>query len=221
MGLITRRQLLGAIAVTGLASVTGSPAVGAEMGIEAQFVLHAVFFSTETRQTKPLDPQVFVKDASASAAVGPQNIRHAAGFRPAWVKGPLDVEVFNAEGKSLGFMLSDWFATKGTVRITPSGAGAKISCRFTRLRPNGMYSLFENHFDQTPVGFTPSDGTGRTNSFTADGHGDAQISLVSPGPLTHANAVLLVFHSDGQAHGEQRGEIGVTAHHQLIARVPA
>ena len=69
---------------------------------------------------------------------------------------PLDVEVFNAAGKSLGFMLSDWFAANGTVRITPSGAGARINCQFTRLRPNGVYSLFENHFDQTPVGFTPS-----------------------------------------------------------------
>jgi hypothetical protein len=31
---------------------------------------------------------------------------------------------------------------------------------------------------------------------------------------------LLVYHSDGVDHGQQRGQIGVTAHHQLIIRVP-
>jgi hypothetical protein len=38
--------------------------------------------------------------------------------------------------------------------------------------------------------------------------------------LTGANAVLLVYHSDGRTHGTSRGQLGVTAHHQLIAKVP-
>jgi hypothetical protein len=196
-------------------------AAAAQTGLDLQFILHAVFFSDETHQAKPLDPHAFVKDASAPAAVGPQNIPHAAGFRPALVAGPRDVEAFNAQGKSLGFTLADWFAAKGSVHITPSGDGAKIDCRFSELRPNGVYSLFENHFDQKPIGFTPSDGTGKSNSFTADANGNAAISLLSPRPLTHDNAVLLVYHSDNQTHGEQRGEIGVTAHHQIIVRIPA
>ncbi|MDE2198103.1 MAG: hypothetical protein KGJ41_03690 [Rhodospirillales bacterium] len=189
--------------------------------MELSFILHASFFSTEAHMPRPLDPHVFVKDAAAKAGIGPQNIRHVAGFRPAWVAGPFDAELFNAQGKGLGFSLADWFAAKGSVRITPSGNDARLDCRFTRLRPNGVYSLFENHFDQKPIGFTPLDGAARHNSFTADANGSAAISLLSPQRLTHANAVLLVYHSDNRNHGQQRGEIGVTAHHQIIARIPA
>ena len=219
---ITRRQMLGGATMAGFVPLTMSGAAAApQPELNLQFILHAVFFSAESHQAKPLDPHVFVKDAPAPDAVGPQNIRHIAGFRPAFVAGPLDVEVFNAEGKSLGFSLADWFAAKGSVDIAPSGTGARIDCRFTQLRPNGVYSLFENHFDQTPVGFTPSNGTGRTNSFTADTNGSAAISLLSPQPLTHDTSVLLVNRSDNESHGEQRGQIGVTAHHQIIVRVPA
>ncbi len=196
-------------------------AVAAQTEPDLQFILHAVFFSKESHKDMPLDPHAFVKDASAPAAVGPQNIPHAAGFRPALVAGSLEVEAFNAQGKSLGFTIADWFAAKGSVSLTPSGDGAKIDCRFTQLRPNGVYSLFENRFDQKPIGFTPSDGTGKGNSFAAGANGSATISLLSPRPLTHDNAVLLVYHSDNTAHGAERGEIGVTAHHQIIVRIPA
>ena len=208
--------------MVGLAPLAMSRSAAATQAVlDLQFILHAVFFSEELHLAQPLDPHAFVRDASAQAAVGPQNIPHAAGFRPALVAGPFEVEAFNAQGKSLGFTLADWFAAKGSVKITPSGNGAKIDCQFTQLRPNGVYSLFENHFDQKPIGFTPSDGTGKGNSFTADASGHAEISLVSPQPLAHDNAVLLVYHSDNQTHGEQRGEIGVTAHHQIIVRIPA
>ena len=222
MQTITRRQILGAASMVGIAPLAMTRvAVAAQTGLDLQFILHAVYFSDETHQAKPLDPHAFVKDASAQAAVGPQNIPHVAGFRPALVAGPFDVEAFNAQGKSLGFTLEDWFAAKGSVKITPSGSGAKIDCQFTQLRPNGVYSLFENHFDQKPIGFTPSDGTGKSNSFSADASGRAAVSLMSPRPLTHDNAVLLVYHSDNTAHGMERGEIGVTAHHQIIVRIPA
>ena len=221
MQTITRRQILGAASVVGIAPLAMTRVAAAtQTGQDLQFILHAVFFSDETHQVKPLDPHAFVKDASAPAAVGPQNIPHAASFRPALVAGPLDVEAFNAQGKSLGFTVADWFAAKGSVHIKPSGDGAKIACRFTQLRPNGVYSLFENHFDQEPIGFTPSDGTGKGNSFTADANGSATISLLSPRPLTHDSAVLLVYHSDNTAHDTERGEIGVTAHHQIIVRIP-
>jgi hypothetical protein len=31
---------------------------------------------------------------------------------------------------------------------------------------------------------------------------------------------VLIYHSDGQTHGASRGQLGVTAHHELIARLP-
>ena len=102
---------------------------------------------------------------------------------------------------------------------SPDGR-TRIAVSLGGLRPGGHYSLFENHFDQAPVSFTPLDGDGTHNSFTASPRGTASLSVLAPGTLTHANAVLVVFHGDGRDHGMQRGDVGVTAQHQLIARVP-
>jgi hypothetical protein len=194
----------------------------ADEAIHLDFTAHAAFFSAETHQSKPVDPHVFVADASAAAAVGPQNIQHVAGIRPALIdQDPKTAALVNAKGEALGFNLGDWLAAKGTVTITPSAGGkAEISVQFSHLQPGGHYSLFENHFDQKPVGFTPLDGAGKTNDFLAGADGTVKLMVTAPQKLTHDNAVLLVYHSDKTAHGEQRGEIGVNAHHQLIARPP-
>jgi hypothetical protein len=186
------------------------------------FVTHAGFFSAETHQPKILDPHVFVVDSSAPTAVGPQNIQHVAGVRPALIdQDPKTVALVNAKGEALGFNLGDWLAAGGAATIAPAPDGkVQISVQFNHLRPGGHYSLFENHFDQKPVGFTPLDGTAKTNDFVADENGRAELTVVAPQPLTNDNAVLLVYHSDRSAHGAERGDVGVNAHHQLIARVP-
>jgi hypothetical protein len=186
------------------------------------FTIHATFFSSETKQPKPVDPQVFVQDPASPAATGPQNIQHIAGVRPALIEqDPKTTPLFNAKGESLGFDLGQWLGATGGVTIMPSANGqAKISVQFSKLQPGGAYSLFENHFDRQPVGFTPLDGAGKANNFATDKKGAARVTLTAPQMLTHANAVLLVYHSDKTFHGDQRGEIGVTAHHQLIARIP-
>lgn len=126
------------------------------------------------------------------------------------------------DGKPLGFTLERWFGPTGSVELVPfadaTGTHERITVRCAHLISRGRYSLFENHFDKTPVGFTPLDGTNA--SFTASKAGDATIVVVAPEPLTHDNAVLLVYHSDGMDHGASRGAIGIDAHHQLIARIP-
>lgn len=214
------RRLFGALLT--LSSAVLSVPSQADDAIHLDFVRHASFFSAETHQPKPLDPHVFVADASAAPAVGPQNIQHAAGIRPALIdQDPKTAALVNAKGEPLGFNLDDWLAAKGAVTITPSGGGkVEISVQFSQLRPGGHYSLFENHFDQKPVGFTPLDGAGKTNDFVAGADGTAKLTVMAPQKLTHDNAVLLVYHSDKTAHGEERGDIGVNAHHQLIARIP-
>ncbi len=182
---------------------------------------HASFFSRETNQPTPLDPQVFVREAGAPAGVGPQGIEHAAGYRTLLLADPANTQIFSATGKPLGLSAGSWLGASGTVRITPDQkGGADIAVTFEGLRPGGIYSLFENHFEMTPVGFTPLDGTGTRNSFVAKRDGSAAIKVHSPEMLTGTNAVLLVYHSDGKTHGQSRGQIGVTAHHQLIAKVP-
>lgn len=197
-----------------------TPLVVAE-SLAPAVVTHAAFFSQETHQPQALDPQVFIQDAAVKAGTGPQNIDHIDGYRNAVLTDPMDSPLFTAQGKPLaGFTLGSWLGARGEVRITPlKSRGAKVAVKFTGLRPRGVYSLFENHFDQKPIGFTPLDGKGTRNSFVAKANGTASITVTVPEMPTSANAVLLVYHSDGKTHGTSRGDIGVTAHHQLIAKV--
>jgi hypothetical protein len=194
----------------------------ADSDLRLPFVTHASFFSTETKQAKPIDPQVFVQDKTALSGTGPQNIQHPAGLRPALIaEDSKSTPLFNAKGEPLGFNLGDWLGAEGKVTIRPAPRGrVRISATFSGLKPHGSYSLFENHFDQQPVGFTPLDGAGKANNFVADARGRARVSMIAPDRPTDANAILLVYHSDHMFHGTARGEIGVTAHHQLIAPIP-
>lgn len=198
-----------------------SISASAEAGYNLKFEPHAVFFSKETKQPKAIDPQVFVKDAQVKAGIGPQNIMHAAKFRPAFLSAAPSTPLFNAKGTPLGFTLGSWLGAKGRVSVKPaSGGSAEITAEFTGLRPDGVYSLFENHFDQNPIGFTPLDGQGSKNSFTANAKGSAKVVIKAPKMPTRVNAILLVFHNDGQIYGTSRGKIGINAEHQLIAKVP-
>lgn len=208
----------GIFAYAGVASAQAPAAAAAPLA----FQTHAAFFSSETKQPSAIDPQAFVADSAAPAATGPQGIAHVAGFRPALIAtDPPTSPVNTAEGKPTGFTLGAWLGATGTAAIAtqPTG-GARVTASFHGLKPNGLYSLFENHFDQTPIGFTPLDGKGTTNSFRADAKGNAKISVTTPEPLTHANALLLVYHTDNKTHGMERGQLGITAQHQLIARIP-
>lgn len=201
----------------GLGSLMCMAAYG--QGSVLPFVTHAAFFSAETHQNPVLDPQVFVAEPSASAGIGPQGIKHIAGVRNARPADPPTLPILNASGKPLGMSLGAWLDANGEVLLTPQANGLeKVTVILSDLKPGGHYSLFENHFDQKPVGFTPLDGVGEANSFVADATGKAVMTTIAPAPLTHDNAVLVVYHSDGRTYGKSRGDIGVNAHHQLIVR---
>ena len=106
----------------------------------------------------------------------------------------------------------------GSATITPAAGGkAAVTASFSALHPKGHYSLFENHFNQKPIGFAPLDGTGEHNNFFAAKNGRAKITVTAASMLTKVNAILLVYHSDGKDHGKERGPTGVTANGQLIA----
>lgn len=184
------------------------------------FVPHSAFFSVEAKQAGLIDPQAFVADSAAPAATGPQGIAHAAGFRPAFGVDDPRWALVNAQGKPLGFTLAEWFGAHGSVTLTPGPTSTTVAFELAGLKPNGLYSFFENHFRPDGVTFTPLDGNAKTNTFRASARGTASGTIVAPGPITHAEAVLLVYHSDDIDHGMERGQIGVTAHHQLIVRVP-
>lgn len=184
------------------------------------FVPHAAFFSVETKPANLIDPQVFVADPAEPAGVGPQGIAHAAGVRPAFGVDDPRSQVVNAQGRQLGFTLAAWFGARGSITLTPGPASTTVAFELAGLKPNGLYSFFENHFRADGVTFAPLDGTAKTNTFRASAQGSASGTIVAPGPISHAEGVLLVYHSDDTDHGAERGQLGVTAHHQLIVRVP-
>src|SRR5260370_22937526 len=145
--------ILSAAAAFLLASVDGGFAASP---LKMDFVTHAAFFSTEFKQPKALDPQVFIHDAAAQAATGPQGIKHVAGVRPPLIDQDAKSSVlYNAEDKPLGFDLQTWLSASGSVTITEQVGKSRLQATFKGLNPNAHYSLFENHFDHTPVSFTP------------------------------------------------------------------
>jgi hypothetical protein len=195
--------------------------LAATFAVTLTFVSHAVFFSSETKQVPRLDPQVFVKDAAAPASTGPQSIDHDAGLRPALFSDAGDSLLFSAHAAPLGLTLKQWLSAQGTAEIVQLNANAQnVTVHFESLSPHGVYSLFEVRYDQQAAVFTPLDGVGTSNSFIADSGGGGSVTLLVTPPLTHANAILLVFHSDGQPHGMSPGGVGVNAHSQLILRLP-
>jgi len=185
------------------------------------FVTHAAYFSKEVALPAMLDPQVFVLDESEAAGRHWQGIEHVKGVRNARGDDAAGTAIYNAKGASLGMTLGQWLHASGTVTLTPDFDGhEEVTMALHALKPGGHYSIFENHFDQQPTGFTPLDGAGTRNSFVADSKGAAVVKISASEQMTHQNAVLVVYHSDGTPHGSERGAIGETAHHQLIARVP-
>lgn len=215
-----RTLLLASIAV----GMTLSPSIAQQTASPQPrtfgFATHATFFSLESKQANLLDPQAFVRDPAVAAGAGPQGIVHVAGVRPAFRVEDPSTPVVNARGESLGFTLERWFGARGSVTLAPSGSSTAASFAFVGLIPSGRYSLFENHFGENGVTFTPLDGTATSNSFTAARDGRARVELQIPGTISHAEGLLLVYHSDGRDHGMQRGDLGITAHHQLIVRTP-
>ncbi|WP_256927981.1 hypothetical protein [Caballeronia sordidicola] len=199
----------------------GSVCAFAQKPATLTFETHAAFFSTETDQAAPLDPQVFVQAVGTPTGRGPQGIDHVGDIRNARVGDSGALPIYNAHGKPLVMNLGEWLGARGTVTLEPRNDGSeRIDVSLAGLQPGAEYSLFENHFDTHPIGFTPLDGTGQSNSFAADSYGVARVTVTAPKALTHDNAVLVVFHSDNQSHGEMRGDVGINAHHQLIARIP-
>jgi len=212
---------LGVLALLAGASAPAPSAPTASSSrVSLTFIRHAAFFSQEARRATVIDPQIFVREDSAPEGTGPQNIEHAAGLRPARLDDLPEVVAYNAEGTSLGFDLDKWFAATGTVDIAPQGAGDRVSATFKNLIAFGVYSLFRITFAPDGATFVPLDGDGKNDGFTAGFDGSAGVVVTTPEHLQSGNAIVLIYHSDATEHGEARGLLGVTAHHQLIVRLP-
>jgi hypothetical protein len=184
------------------------------------FESHARFYSRLTDRAPAIDPQVFVRDDASEAGNGPQGIEHERGFRPARTDDPPELAAYDADGEQLLFTLGKWFGASGTARIEPDGAGDRVTVDFAHLIPCGVYSLFEVAFARGSTTVAPLDGTGEHDGFIAGVDGDAHFVVSTPAHIASGNAIVLVYHSDALDHGLERGELGLTAHQELAARLP-
>jgi len=126
----------------------GSVCAFAQNSTTLRFETHAAFFSAETAQTNPLDPQVFVRSEGSSAGRGPQGIEHVANLRNARVGDSSVMSIYSASGEPLSMTLGEWLGAQGTLTLMPNSDGSeRIDVSLAGLRPGGKYSLFENHFD--------------------------------------------------------------------------
>ncbi|MEA2665071.1 MAG: hypothetical protein QOI11_2015 [Candidatus Eremiobacteraeota bacterium] len=183
------------------------------------FVTGAEQAALEARADQFADPQVFVRQDGAAAVTGAQGIAHAAGLRPALMTDDPVTAAFNAQGKALGFNLGSWFGARGTVVYDPASAKPQVAMGFAGLNPGGVYSVFERRGTPGGATFAPLDGNGARTTFSADAQGNAALQLTLNAPLLPGSALVIVYHSDGTAHGTDPGQPGVTAHAQLMYRL--
>ena len=207
------------------ASTTSSPTApsappsGAPSTLSYQ--LHMDFFSHESNQPAVIDPQMFVSSPGTPAGTGPQNISHAADVTPAPKTDPPETTLLAADGTPLGITLGQWESAAGTVSMTCDGSQETAAHELRGLIPGGLYSVFVVHLNIQGSGrFTPfGDPAGTTNNFTASADETASPTTTVRGCLTNQEAVVIIWHSDHQAHGASAGTIGVDWHNALITRV--
>ncbi|GAC1530341.1 MAG: hypothetical protein NVS3B12_04780 [Acidimicrobiales bacterium] len=206
--------LAGSVAAAGCSSTGG----GSKTTIRLE--RHMDFFSRETKQPAVIDPQMFTQAAGTAAGTGPQGVAHSAGFAPVREDAPPTTPLFGPDGTDLHVTLGAWEAATGSVTLTCKSGTDTAKASLDHLIPSGVYSLFVVHLDATTnaARFTPF-GTTNTGNVASNGH--LQITSRTGPCLDTHEAVLVVWHSDGVAHGASPGTIGATQHNALIAAVPA
>ena len=186
--------------------------------------LGAVLFQPVTAQTTAQPAQVFVRDSSAPAqADGSAGGMHDAGLRPPSDTDPPSAQLTNAHGDALKVSIADWRSASGEADFQPvmQGGGVRVRASFKGLIAMGRYSLFVRQLaGRVGVVLTPVDIVGAANSFLADRDGNGLIAVDSPNLIPSGAQLVLVYHSDGADHQSSPGNLGITAHEQLITRVP-
>ncbi len=168
-----------------------------------------------------VDPQVFIADRTAAAGIGPQQIMHVAGYRPAEPgKDSAASALYTAQGSPLGITLGKWLSAAGSGTVVCNGKGAVVTAQLRGLIANGHYQMTRLQFTaagpkRTPLG--QSAGAGST--FIASPRGTEHFSAQIPFCPAPTEGVVVAYVSDGTFHGAAMGEIGVNLHNQLAGRL--
>jgi hypothetical protein len=187
--------------------------------------LLGVAFQPVNAQTTAQPAHVFVRDSSAPASTDPNGGgMHDAGIRPPSDNDSPSAQLTNAHGDALKVSIADWRSATGDADFQPlmgGSGGVRVRASFHGLIPMGRYSLFVRQLaGRVGVVLTPVDIVGASNSFLADRDGNGIIAVDSPNPIPSGAQLVLIYHSDGMEHQSSPGSLGVTAHEQLITRVP-
>ncbi|HEX3466307.1 MAG TPA: hypothetical protein VHS78_19825 [Candidatus Elarobacter sp.] len=186
--------------------------------------LVGVAFQPVNAQTTAQPAQVFVRDSSAPAQTDPRaGGMHDAGLRPPADTDSPNAQLTNAHGDALNVSIAGWRSASGQADFQPlmQGGGVRVRASFKGLIANGRYSLFLRQLaGRVGVVLTPVDIVGASNSFLADRDGNGIIAVDAPNPIPSGAQLVLIYHSDGAEHQSSPGNLGITAHEQLITRVP-
>jgi hypothetical protein len=185
--------------------------------------LASATFQPVTAATTAQPSQVFVRDSAAPAQLAEAGGgAHDAGLRPPTENDGPSAQLYGAHGDMLHVSIADWRAANGKADFTPLADGSvRVHAAFAKLIPSGRYSLFIRQLaGRSGIVLTPVDITGAGDSFFADKDGNGDIVVQSPNPIPTGAQLVLIFHSDGNAHQSSPGNLGVNAHEQLITRVP-
>jgi hypothetical protein len=211
-----RSFLIAPLMVSALALASAGPTYAQQQSWI--FMSHAAFFAAQTQGSDPIDPHVFVSDPSVSTGTGPENIQHAAGFRPEdQATDDHTSPLYNANGKALGFNIGKWLNSAGTVAVDSSGMGDQLHFGFTGLVESGHYSFFR--FTPGIGVLVPLDGSGTSNAFTATPLGTGDVNVTAPSHIGAIERILVIYNSDGLDHATQPGALGVDSHVELVLRV--
>jgi hypothetical protein len=169
------------------------------------FMTHVHFEEMHSLRRKAIDPQVFVREKQ--------------DFRPARRGDDPSSPLYTAQGGGLSLNLGHWFGASGTARFL-NGPGVpirEVRFSFTGLVPFGVYSIFVSRSTPDTVEIAPF--AKATESLKASVDGSLALATTAEIPLLDGDLVWLVYHSDIATHGNRLGELGVTAHEQLILPV--
>jgi hypothetical protein len=147
-------------------------------------------------------------------------------------------------GADLGFTLGQWLKAAGDGTYSEENGNATMNVTFHDLVPNGTYSVWCHRVTMPPnynKEFLPcgaSDGSQNTFKADAMGNGSFNLKLEALPPSTNVTfgdyvamyvtktapittnitwtLIAVVYHSDGQTHGANPGELGKDAHVQLV-----
>lgn len=190
-----------------LAVISGSAAfvavpVAAASDEPELFMTHVRFEALRSVRRKAVDPQVFMREKE--------------GYRPARRGDDPSLPLYTAHGEALSLNLGHWFGASGTAQFLngPGGPVREVRFSFDGLVPFGVYSIFVSRSTPDTIEIVPFAKT--TESLKASIDGSVVLTASAEIPLLDGDLIWLVYHSDGVAHGNRLGELGVTAHEQLV-----